>query len=202
VLLGRHKSWVCRRLALAESLSDELRASVRLGLVAATAAAELARLQRCNQDAVMRVVTQRGLTTRQTAHLVQRLLAAPAEQWPVLLDQASTVAPAPAPKGDAEWITATAASGSVPDRRRCRKRKQAYDAMVKLLCDEFEQRFVAVLTGETMEKSHRIIAAMATKYRHSKRQLRKMINPQSRSREIARRREMEGPWSRRASLKS
>ena len=56
LLLGRHKSWVCRRLALAESLSDELSASVRLGLVAATAAVELARLQRCNQDAVMQVV--------------------------------------------------------------------------------------------------------------------------------------------------
>lgn len=99
VLLSRHKSWVCRRLALAESLSDELTASVRLGLVPATAAAELARLQRCNQDSVTRVVTQRGLTTRQTAHLVQSLLAAPPEQWPNLLEQAST--PPPAPKSGA-----------------------------------------------------------------------------------------------------
>jgi hypothetical protein len=97
VLLTRHKSWVCRRLALAESLSDELSASVRLGLVTATAAAELARLQRCNQDAVMRVITRRGLTTRQTAHLVQTLLAAAPEQWPGLLEQAST--PPPAPRG-------------------------------------------------------------------------------------------------------
>lgn len=101
VLLGRHKSWVCRRLALAESLSDELSASVRLGLVAATAAAELARLQRCNQDSVTRVVTQRGLTTRQTAHLVQSLLAAPPEQWPGLLAPASMSPPAAAPKGGA-----------------------------------------------------------------------------------------------------
>jgi ParB-like chromosome segregation protein Spo0J len=100
VLLTRHKSWVCRRLALAESLSDELSASVRLGLVAATAAAELARLQRCNQDAVLRVITRRGLTTRQTAQLVQTLLAARPEQWPGLLDQASTTRP-PAPNGGA-----------------------------------------------------------------------------------------------------
>ena len=90
MLLSRHKSWVCRRLALAESLSEELAASVRLGLVATTAAAELARLQRCNQDSVMWVVTQRGLTTRQTAQLVQRLLAAAPAQWPGLLDQVST----------------------------------------------------------------------------------------------------------------
>jgi hypothetical protein len=100
VLLGRHKSWVCRRLALAESLSDELSASVRLGLVTATATAELARLQRGNQDAVLRVITQRGLTTRQTAQLVHRLLAARPEQWPGLLEQASTPMP-PAPKGGA-----------------------------------------------------------------------------------------------------
>lgn len=99
MLLGRHKSWVCRRLALAEGLSEELTASVRLGLVRATAAVELARLQRCNQDAVTRVVTQRGMTTRQTAHLVQALLASPPEQWPGLLEQVST--PPREPKGGA-----------------------------------------------------------------------------------------------------
>ena len=100
LLLRRHKSWVCRRLALAESLSDELTASVRLGLVAATAATELGRLQRCNQDLVMQVVTRRGLTTRQTVHLVQRLLAAPPEQWPGLLAQAAATT-APPPRGGA-----------------------------------------------------------------------------------------------------
>jgi len=99
MLLSRHKSWVFRRVALAECLSDELSASVRLGLVSATAAAELARLQRCNQERVMRVVTQRGLTTRQTTHLVQRLLAGTPEQWPELLDQPLTAAATPAKGG-------------------------------------------------------------------------------------------------------
>ena|GEM_PF-5512683 len=60
-LLSRHKSRVCRRLALAEGLSDELTAQVRLGLISATAAAHLARLQRCNQDEVAAVVAGRGL---------------------------------------------------------------------------------------------------------------------------------------------
>lgn len=101
VLLTRHKSWVCRRLMLAESLSDELTASVRLGLVSTTAAAELGRLQRCNQESVTQVVTRRGLTTRQTAQLVQRLLAAAPEQWPGLLERASSSAPAATPKGGA-----------------------------------------------------------------------------------------------------
>jgi len=97
-LLGHDKSWVCRRLTLAEGLADELTANVRLGLLSATAAVELARLQRGNQAAVAQVVMRRGLTTRQSACLVEGLLAAPQDEWPKLLDQ--TAAPAPAaPKG-------------------------------------------------------------------------------------------------------
>ena len=46
-LLGHDKSWVSRKLTLAEELSDELTANVRLGLVSATAAVHLAQLQRC-----------------------------------------------------------------------------------------------------------------------------------------------------------
>jgi ParB/RepB/Spo0J family partition protein len=88
-LLSRHKSWVCRRLALAEQLSDELTASVRLGLVSTTAVRELTRLPRGNQDAVAQVVTRQGLTTRQTARLVDALLPASQEQWPRLLEQAA-----------------------------------------------------------------------------------------------------------------
>jgi len=96
-LLGHDKSWVCRRLTLAESLSDQLTAHVRLGLVSATAAVELARLQRCNQDAAGQVVIRRGLTTRQTSCLVERLLAAPQDELPKLLEQA--MQPLAAPKG-------------------------------------------------------------------------------------------------------
>lgn len=100
-LLGHDKSWVCRKLTLAEGLSDELTADVRLGLLPATAAMELARLQRCNQDAAARAAIRRGLTTRQTARLVETLLAAPREQWPQLLEGGATPATAPGPKGGA-----------------------------------------------------------------------------------------------------
>ena len=101
-LLGRvDKSWVCRRLALAEDLSDELTADVRLGLVSVTACLQLVRLQRCNQDAVAHVVTGRGLTTRQTARLIDALLGAPKDAWPKLLEQASQPAAPAGPKGGA-----------------------------------------------------------------------------------------------------
>lgn len=98
-LLGHDKSWVCRKLSLAEGLSDELTASVRLGLVCARAAVELARLPRGNQDAPAKVVVRRGLTTRQTARLVESLLAAPQADWPRLLEECATPSRAPGPAG-------------------------------------------------------------------------------------------------------
>lgn len=63
-LMGHDKSWVNRRLALAEALSDELQADLRLDLVDATTGRELARLPRDNQREVATVVQRRGLTTR------------------------------------------------------------------------------------------------------------------------------------------
>ncbi len=76
-LLGRHKSWVCRRLVLAEGLADAVEADVRLGLLSATAAREIGRLPRGNQESVAHVIARRGLTTRQAAALVDQILAAP-----------------------------------------------------------------------------------------------------------------------------
>jgi ParB-like chromosome segregation protein Spo0J len=75
-LVCRDKSWVCRRLMLAEGLAAAVEADVRLGLVCSSAAREVVRLPRGNQEACARVVVRRGLTTRQTAKLVDRLLEA------------------------------------------------------------------------------------------------------------------------------
>lgn len=71
--LGRHKSWVCRRLILAEGLNPELQARVRLGLVCVRAAVELGQLSRDNQLRAADVVSRRGLTVRQTRLLVEQL---------------------------------------------------------------------------------------------------------------------------------
>ena len=76
-LLGRHKSWVCRRLQLAQRLDVSVVEDMRLGLVSATVARELVRLPRGNQAEVAAAIQRHGLTTRQTAQLVGRLLKAP-----------------------------------------------------------------------------------------------------------------------------
>lgn len=104
-LLVRHKSWVCRRLMLVESLSDAVTADVRLGLLSASAVRELARLPRGNQDAAAHVAARRGLTSRQTARLVDALLGAAGEpERKQLLETANTA-------------VAAAVSGERPQQR-------------------------------------------------------------------------------------
>ena len=76
-LLGRHKSWVCRRLQLAQQLESRVVDDIRLGLVSATMGRELVRLPRGNQARVAAAAHRHGLTTRQTAELVGRCLEAP-----------------------------------------------------------------------------------------------------------------------------
>jgi ParB-like chromosome segregation protein Spo0J len=75
--MGRHKSWVWRRLMLVESLDPDVQANVRLGLIAARAAVAVSRLPRGNQQAANGVVIHRGLTVRQTDLLVAEILEEP-----------------------------------------------------------------------------------------------------------------------------
>lgn len=73
--LGRHKSWVCRRLLLAEGLEETVQVDVRLGLLAPRAAVALAALPRGNgqQAEAARIVVDRGMTVRQTERMVADL---------------------------------------------------------------------------------------------------------------------------------
>lgn len=62
-LLGRHKSWVCRRLALLERLDDAARDELRVGLLGPTAARALVPLPAGNQIEVLACARREGLTT-------------------------------------------------------------------------------------------------------------------------------------------
>jgi ParB-like chromosome segregation protein Spo0J len=75
-LLGRHKSWVCRRLGLLEKLGEEVRQDVRLGLVSASIARQLVRLPVGNQVAVLQVARQEGLTSSEVHGVVDLLASA------------------------------------------------------------------------------------------------------------------------------
>jgi ParB/RepB/Spo0J family partition protein len=76
-LLGRHKSWVCRRVSLIERLSDEVQDSIRLGLLPISMGAELAKLQRSNQEALLETIRRHHLTWRETRKIVSALQSSP-----------------------------------------------------------------------------------------------------------------------------
>ena len=79
-MLGRHKSWVNRRLALIERLCNEARESLRLGLMTPTQARHLTRLPRGNQNEAMRSAAHAALTSRELSDMVDLLLASSTQQ--------------------------------------------------------------------------------------------------------------------------
>jgi hypothetical protein len=79
-LLGRHKSWVCRRLALLEKLSVAVKEDLRLGLVGPSLARQLTRLPAGNQEALLALVRRCTLTTQEVSGVIDLLQGASGEQ--------------------------------------------------------------------------------------------------------------------------
>jgi ParB/RepB/Spo0J family partition protein len=110
--LSRDKSWVSRRLLVAEGLDDAVQADVRLGLLSPSAAAVLARLPRRNQQRAAHVVSRTGMTFRQTARLVEEVLACAdepsrdevIERWRIAPPSRAAPHPARRTRSDAEWL--------------------------------------------------------------------------------------------------
>jgi ParB-like chromosome segregation protein Spo0J len=76
-LLGRHKTWVCRRLALIERLGPEAKDELRVGLLCPTAARQIVRLPEGNQAEVLGVIRREGLSTTELTAMVDLLLQCP-----------------------------------------------------------------------------------------------------------------------------
>ena len=110
--LSRDKSWVCRRLLVAEGLDEAVQADVRLGLLSPSAAAALARLPRRNQGPAAQVVAGNGMTFRQTARLVEELLGCADEpargevlaRWRLCPPPRAAPHPARRARSEAEWL--------------------------------------------------------------------------------------------------
>ena len=73
--LERHKSWVCRRLALLERLSEECREDLRLGLLSPTMARQLTRLPAGNQIEVVAAARREHLTAAEVHGVVDLIVA-------------------------------------------------------------------------------------------------------------------------------
>ncbi len=79
-LLGQHKSWVCRRLALLEKLSAAVIADMRLGLLGPALARQLTRLPAGNQEAVLAMTRRETLTAQEVSGVIDLLTGASEEQ--------------------------------------------------------------------------------------------------------------------------
>jgi ParB-like chromosome segregation protein Spo0J len=86
-LLGRHKSWVCRRLAFLERLGDEAQAELRLGLLSPGLARQLTRLPVGNQAAVLATARRAALTMAEVQGLIDLLHDASSPEQEALLLQ-------------------------------------------------------------------------------------------------------------------
>jgi len=86
-LLGRHKSWVCRRLALLEKLSVAVTEDLRLGLVGPSLARQLTRLPAGNQEALLAVTRRQTLTAVEVSGVVDLLEGASEEQAAYVLSK-------------------------------------------------------------------------------------------------------------------
>jgi ParB/RepB/Spo0J family partition protein len=77
LLLGRHKSWVCRRICLMEKLCDEVLSHLKLGLISPGHGRQLTRLPRGNQEPALSTIIKHRLCCRETEKLVALLLERP-----------------------------------------------------------------------------------------------------------------------------
>ena len=86
-LLNKHKSWVCRRLALLERLCGEAQAELRLGVLSPGLARQLTRLPTGNQAAVLTTARRASLTMAEVQGVVDLLRGATPEQETLLLQE-------------------------------------------------------------------------------------------------------------------
>src|SRR6476469_4349498 len=66
-LLGRHKRWVCRRLALLERLGAKARDELRVGLLSPTAARQIVQLPQGNQAEMLDALRREALSSAEIA---------------------------------------------------------------------------------------------------------------------------------------
>lgn len=94
VLLGRHKSWVCRRISLIERLCDEAQERIKLGLLPVSMGRELVRLPRGNQESLLEAIRTHYLGCREVKKLITLLdTASPHEHAAILSNARELIKP-------------------------------------------------------------------------------------------------------------
>lgn len=85
LLVGRHKSWVSRRISLIEKVSADVQQNIRLGLLSVVSGREVARLPRGNQKEATDAILKHRLSTREVTKLISHLLSRPRWEYSAIL---------------------------------------------------------------------------------------------------------------------
>ena len=155
-LLGRHKSWVSRRLGLVERLAPELQEEMKLGLLEPGMARRLLALPRGNQVELAAVARKAALGVRKTEKLVQLWQKAPsaeAQQFVLTHPKEAIEAAQSSPKraldprlsSQGQWV-----------QRRLRAAVTALAALDEALGQGLGREDRALLKGELLTLSHQM----------------------------------------------
>jgi ParB/RepB/Spo0J family partition protein len=79
-LLRQSNSWVCRRLSMIERLLPEVQDEIRMGSISVSHGRELVKLPRGNQRQALEVLVKEGLSSRECAIVVDKLLKSRSSQ--------------------------------------------------------------------------------------------------------------------------
>lgn len=84
-LLGRHNSWVSRRISLLERLCEEIQHHLGLGLISISIGRELAKLPRGKQEPVLKSILKHHFNFHESERLVHLLSSSPERDWESIL---------------------------------------------------------------------------------------------------------------------
>jgi alkylhydroperoxidase family enzyme len=161
VLVGRHKSWVSRRIALVERLGEAVQESLRLGLLSGSVARELARLPRGNQEPALACVHHHRLTWRETSRLIAWLLEHPRwEHEALLLSPWELLGERQPRPSQAERATRTLATQLVRLHALLRDVLQALAGQDGSVVPAEALAALSRLAGEALGTTHRVLEAL------------------------------------------
>ncbi len=143
-LLGKDKSWVSRRIALIERLSEDVQEDIRLGLISVITGRELANLPRGNQKEAADAILKHRFSTREAAKLIGHLLCRPRWEYSALLAGPwEIIEPRePRPRGfGAKLVSFREVCQNISDgfRQCCTEERRGLSSLIDLAIDSAEE---------------------------------------------------------------
>lgn len=141
--LRQSHSWVCRRLSLVERLLPEVQDAMRMGSITVSHGRELVKLPRGNQGQILEVIIKEGLTCRECAIVIEKLLKAKSPQEAEYLYRESREVIRQALHGDKLYDSRLSVHGN-----RLLKARELLRLQINILSGALQSEYTAQLPAE------------------------------------------------------